>query len=123
MTAIEHPRCHSCGSRNPLSDFKQWIPAFAGMTARAASKAPLFLDKWIPAFAGMTARGRRRTPRCHSCGSRNPLSSKQWIPAFAGMTARAAVKRPAVIPSIQTMDSRVRGNDSKGTNGFPRSRE
>ncbi|MDM8550361.1 hypothetical protein QUF72_09795 [Desulfobacterales bacterium HSG2] len=73
--------------------------------------------QWIPAFAGMTARGK-------------------WIPASAGMTARAAVKRPAVIPlsSIQTMDSRVRGNDSKGrqtprchslhsNNGFPCSRK
>ncbi|MDM8549275.1 hypothetical protein QUF72_04320 [Desulfobacterales bacterium HSG2] len=82
------PRCHSCGSRNPLSDFQQWIPAFAGMTARG---------KWIPASAGMTA---IEHPRCHSCGSRNPLSDSKGRP-----------RRPAVSGQ---MDSRVRGNDSKG---------
>ncbi|MDM8549270.1 hypothetical protein QUF72_04295, partial [Desulfobacterales bacterium HSG2] len=80
MTAIEHPRCHSCGSRNPLSDFQT-------MDSRVR---------------GNDSKSRRQTLRCHSCGSRNPLSSKQWIPAFAGMTARGQ------------MDSRVRGNDSKG---------
>ncbi|MDM8550360.1 hypothetical protein QUF72_09790 [Desulfobacterales bacterium HSG2] len=103
------PRCHSCGSRNPLP-FKQWIPAFAGMTARG---------KWIPAFAGMTAKAAVKRPAVIPAEAGiHSLTFKQWIPAFAGMTARGQ------------MDSRVRGNNSKGRchstppfNGFPRSRE
>ena len=45
-----------------MPDFKRWIPASTGMTAKAqtidVSAAPAFMGgerRWIPAFAGMTA--------------------------------------------------------------------
>ncbi|MDM8549274.1 hypothetical protein QUF72_04315 [Desulfobacterales bacterium HSG2] len=88
MTASDRhrtPRCHSCGSRNPLSDFQTMDSRVRGNDSKGPpSKAPLFLGKWIP--------------------------------AFAGMTARAAVKRSAVIPTEA-------GIHSHSNNGFPCSRE